>query len=405
MTRETKVGLLIGMGVILLIGIIVSDTLTDAQFNAPDLTDSGERNQESIFRPGPNEAYADRGNARNDASLERPRRNPIPAPDDINLGQGDMVDERNLPDRRRQAPAPRPLPTALAVDGPEADETRRTSADRPDHDVPTLHLSHDRLLNPLLADGSADRDASDTRDRRTQTDDRGTSEPSIARTRDTGGDSGPAGSQIIHYVKRGETLYDIARKYYGSGEYWRSLAAVNRDTVGENGRVVENARLVIPSRSGLVLLNDDFEPAGTERVVRVDTSSRPQQARTIKVEPGDTLSALASEHLGSSSRWRELLEANGDQLDSANELKAGMTLKLPGAAPSNASNTSATRSPQREARSAGGAYTVRAGDSLTRIAERELGDGGRWRDIYEANRDAMASPDSLKVGQTLRLPR
>src|SRR5699024_78306 len=35
----------------------------------------------------------------------------------------------------------------------------------------------------------------------------------------------------------------------------------------------------------------------------------------------------------------------------------------------------------------GGKYTVAAGDSLWRIAARQLGDGSRWAEIYELNRD------------------
>ncbi|GAB5443848.1 MAG: hypothetical protein Fues2KO_41970 [Fuerstiella sp.] len=50
-------------------------------------------------------------------------------------------------------------------------------------------------------------------------------------------------------------------------------------------------------------------------------------------------------------------------------------------------------------------YTVQFGDTLSEIAERFLGSQTRYRDIYEANRDRMASPDQLKVGKAIRIPR
>lgn len=50
-------------------------------------------------------------------------------------------------------------------------------------------------------------------------------------------------------------------------------------------------------------------------------------------------------------------------------------------------------------------YTVQFGDTLSEIAERFLGSQARYRDIYEANRDRMASPDQLKVGKAIRIPR
>lgn len=37
-------------------------------------------------------------------------------------------------------------------------------------------------------------------------------------------------------------------------------------------------------------------------------------------------------------------------------------------------------------------YTVRAGDTLSRIAERELGNANRWREIATLNGDVIPNP-------------
>lgn len=50
-------------------------------------------------------------------------------------------------------------------------------------------------------------------------------------------------------------------------------------------------------------------------------------------------------------------------------------------------------------------YTVEYGDTLSKIAERHLGSPSRFQEIYEANRDRMATPDRLRVGESLRIPR
>lgn len=50
-------------------------------------------------------------------------------------------------------------------------------------------------------------------------------------------------------------------------------------------------------------------------------------------------------------------------------------------------------------------YTVQPGDTLSNISRKVYGKKNRWRDIYKANRDRMATPESLKPGQTLRIPR
>ena len=46
----------------------------------------------------------------------------------------------------------------------------------------------------------------------------------------------------------------------------------------------------------------------------------------------------------------------------------------------------------------------RAGDTLTKIAQKELGDGDRWREIFLLNRATIRDPDRIHVGQVLVLP-
>ena len=51
-----------------------------------------------------------------------------------------------------------------------------------------------------------------------------------------------------------------------------------------------------------------------------------------------------------------------------------------------------------------GTYTVRPGDTLTRIAKAIYGDGSRWKEIYAANTDKMQNENDLKAGQTITIP-
>ena len=49
-------------------------------------------------------------------------------------------------------------------------------------------------------------------------------------------------------------------------------------------------------------------------------------------------------------------------------------------------------------------YTVVSGDSLWKIASKQLGNGNRWTEIYDLNKDTVKSPSVIFVGQILKMP-
>ena len=49
-------------------------------------------------------------------------------------------------------------------------------------------------------------------------------------------------------------------------------------------------------------------------------------------------------------------------------------------------------------------YTVKAGDTLSKIAKEHLGDANAYPRIFEANRDQLSDPDKIKPGQVLKIP-
>jgi nucleoid-associated protein YgaU len=49
-------------------------------------------------------------------------------------------------------------------------------------------------------------------------------------------------------------------------------------------------------------------------------------------------------------------------------------------------------------------YTVKAGDTLSKIAKEHLGNANEYMKIFEANRDQLSDPDKIKPGQVLKIP-
>jgi nucleoid-associated protein YgaU len=50
-------------------------------------------------------------------------------------------------------------------------------------------------------------------------------------------------------------------------------------------------------------------------------------------------------------------------------------------------------------------YVVRKGDTLSGIARRYYGTALEWRRLADVNRDVLASPDQLRPGMELKIPR
>lgn len=67
-----------------------------------------------------------------------------------------------------------------------------------------------------------------------------------------------------------------------------------------------------------------------------------------------------------------------------------------------ASPTPATSAPQSAPQST--MYTVKSGDTLSKIAKQFYGDANRYHELFEANKPMLKDPDKIYPGQMLRIP-
>ena len=49
-------------------------------------------------------------------------------------------------------------------------------------------------------------------------------------------------------------------------------------------------------------------------------------------------------------------------------------------------------------------YTVKSGDTLSKISKQFYGSPNDYMKIFDANRDQLSDPDKIKVGQELKIP-
>ena len=49
-------------------------------------------------------------------------------------------------------------------------------------------------------------------------------------------------------------------------------------------------------------------------------------------------------------------------------------------------------------------YTIKSGDTLSKIAKEQYGDANQYKKIFEANREVIGDPDKIYPGQQIRIP-
>jgi len=123
---------------------------------------------------------------------------------------------------------------------------------------------------------------------------------------------------------------------------------------------------------------------------------------THVVVPGDSLTKIAARDLGSPLRYREVFDLNrgvlqpdGRSLQNPGLLRPGWILQLPPADHTDCEE-----------------IVVRPGQTLSQIAREELGDAGRYREIFDLSRGRLQpgghqldDPDTIRPGDVLRIPR
>ncbi|MGV9268099.1 LysM peptidoglycan-binding domain-containing protein [Kitasatospora sp. NPDC003701] len=156
----------------------------------------------------------------------------------------------------------------------------------------------------------------------------------------------------VHQVVAGDTLWDLAEHHLGDGTRWHEIAALNPQ-VDERGMLQPGWTLRLPGEA-------------VDRTAPPGPSGTSGGLRTVNVQQGDTLSAIAQRELGDADLYPELVEAtssveqpDGGHLQNADHIAAGWQIVIPaptGSAgptvPASEPEQSPTASPSPEASAA-----------------------------------------------------
>lgn len=385
MTRETKIGLLVGMGVIILIGILISDHLSVAQSQRQARIASAPELRSDQIPAIPNPSFATRTPRQTLPLPEEPRtlrpaqsaapapavadaapaaQRPVPQPDRL---MADLTQAINVGAEGRPAPAratQQAMPSGDFVPAgqPQVGDAPAGFAPRngrsPESYPHPAQPTHVREIPAPAPTAVTTRPAAPAQ---APTQVAAAAVPAPAPVVISNQPSAPSAvSHVIHNVRDGETLYGIARKYYGDGSMASVILEANKRSIPSANRLRSGVRLVIPAKPGAA-------PAAA-----ATASARPvAPAATTHVAPANTATAQAS----------------------ANTPAAVTNVT---AAPAASATTTATLAMID--------YTVKEGDTLAGLAKQFLGTRN-WQKLYELNKDRIANPDRVKPGTVIRVPR
>ena len=273
-TRESKLALILSFVLILVVGVLVSDYFSQANTMDPDRLEAQSR-QPLAQLPG-----AER--SRIDEAIER------------------VLSKESAPEATQQ-PQQQQQPDPVVI----ANGSNRTGS----------------LLNELsngFSNGLSNGFAKTIDDLRA---------PALASPLPNRPASGSSATRqlgqiqhAVYTVQEGDSLYQIAARNLGDGNRWAEIRQLNSSMIGPSGIINPGMKLLLPANARVT------EPKTTPMTQRQITS--PQvDAKAYTVVSGDTLGEISMKLLGTSRRVDEFVTLNG--LDDANDIRVGMTLKVP----------------------------------------------------------------------------
>ncbi len=360
MTKETKIGLLVGLAFIILFAIILSEKGAGPRPQGSPQFTQVDRTQRGVDRTG--SSLTDAGKLSlpvEPVRIEPSRRTHTKPAPVATAAPADRRDEVSLPtldpsligDKTAAAGGNNTQSPVIALGdfvGPVHTDEKSWSAN-----IATADSSKSRRSSDLAASVKSLQTKLDSLAARTNTATENVEavEPA-AVTEDSSATAAATGTGDGTYVVQpGDTLTTIAKRTCGhcGPSAIDSICTANAKTLKNRNSLVVGQKLIIPKPAGRVITAsgeaETAPNAGLASAVpskadaKKSASSKSKGAKTVAVAAGatrtyrvkakDTLSRIAKEQLGDAKRYREIVELNRGVLGDHNRIRPGMKLKLP----------------------------------------------------------------------------
>ena len=323
MTRETKIGLLVGMGVIVLVGMILTDLLSIRPHDEiSPLLETTRQYQDSLAPPLGEDHIIEQDvpvgdeavppSVHHDKWVGAHRQAPVPAfgiqrPDSPEVEavgpQGEVV---STSDQRKKIYYVKGGDTLSSIAKSEYGDENLWELIRDANPKVVQRGEHVRsgvrlVIPPLPTHGQASLGSTKA------------NQPAALETAAT------TTSRRTVVVRVGDTLSDLARMHMGSAQLWPHLLKANRDQIDAPESIRPGMELRLPQSSSW----------RTKKVAGGIVPITGSGGRQYTVKPGDSLWKIARDQLGDGERLYEIYDRNRDRLDNENDLSVGQVLVLP----------------------------------------------------------------------------
>lgn len=144
-----------------------------------------------------------------------------------------------------------------------------------------------------------------------------------------------SGDFVWHTIRANENLAKICKEVYGDGRLWYKLYKYNSDRISDPDKVREGLLIRVPRRSVLTEGASSTEQATRSASGGDSAEAPPPapvfsgNGRAHTVKDGETLSEIAQKYLGSARKYWTLYEYNKEVIDDPDNVQAGTVLRIP----------------------------------------------------------------------------
>lgn len=345
MTRETKIGLLVGLAFIIVVGILLSEHITGTtEKPAAALAEAGQSVRRGVSTPGVNTTNLDPVApvpSSRDMNRDMAPAHPAPGSNDVSVGPGGnqppIVISNNNGGRQFQM-QPQDNGNGTVTVGVQNGSRQEGSPQNP-------LTQGNSGSEPPIRTATPNNNGSKNNDLNTVAQQHG--EPLIpvngSGNNASNGNANSGNNATVNVreytAKPGDTLSRIASLLPGGNTKANREAIVKLNVTLQKdpNKIVAGRLYQLPSDAKAVADTNSAPshtpetPANTNNTSTVssNTTSTATAERTYTVKKGDTLTKIATEQLGSASEVKTIKDLNSDLLKGTDNIRPDMKLKLP----------------------------------------------------------------------------